>query len=254
MLPSASEGWRKVIFSVCVSVNYGGRGYVPWTSGGGGTYLGWMGRVYLPWMGEGYLPWTKGRGTYLGHGVGYLPWMGMGEVPTFGRGRALTLDGEGYLPWMGEEYLPWTGWGGVPTLDGEGGTYLGWGGVPTLDGGGGTYLGWGRGTYLGQGEGYLFWMEEMVPTLDRGGYTPWTGYVMGSMFLAFMQEDFLVLIQVSNSSVMCNTTTIIKDNLFMTSLCAVSHEACCKYTWTSNLSITFLSQTNLNYSLDFRKI
>ena len=70
---------------------------------------------------------------------------------------------------------------GVPTLDGGGstylgqgrrGTYLGWGRGPMLDGEGvqmGGSLPWmRRGTYLGQGERYLPWMGEGIPTLDRG--------------------------------------------------------------------------------------
>ena len=48
---------------------------------------------------------------------------------------------------------------------GGGGTYLG-------PGGGGTYLGWReRVPTLDRGRGYLPWMGEGVPTLNRGGGT-----------------------------------------------------------------------------------
>ena len=66
LLSTASEGWGKVMFSVCSHL------------GGGGTYLGWGG-TYLD-QGSTYL----GQGsTYLGQGVpilagGYLPWPGVG--------------------------------------------------------------------------------------------------------------------------------------------------------------------------------
>ena len=69
----------------------------------------------------------------------------------------------------------------LPTFDGEGYLPWMWGGVPTLDGGRGTYLGGGGGTYLGWGEGVL--------TL--------TGYAVGSMPLAFMQKDFLLILNFS---------------------------------------------------------
>ena len=86
-LPTASEGWGKVMFSVCSHLNG-----VPTLAGG--TYLGWEG---VP---------TLAGGTYLGL-EGYLPWPGRGW-------RVPTLPG-GYLPWPGMVptlaggYLPWLG-------------------------------------------------------------------------------------------------------------------------------------------------
>ena len=87
LLPRASAGWGKVIFSVCVSVHTGR--YLPWIRSRG-TYLGW---------GEGYLPSMGGGGTYLGKGVG-VPTLDGGEgVPTLDRGRGTYLEwGRGYLP------------------------------------------------------------------------------------------------------------------------------------------------------------
>ena len=81
-----SEGWGKVLFSVCFSVHAWGGGAclglggestldgegvhtlgkgegVPTLDGGRGTYLGW------------------GRGTYLGWGEGYLPKLSSSFVP-----------------------------------------------------------------------------------------------------------------------------------------------------------------------------
>ena len=85
-LPPASEGWREVIFSLCVSVHTQGGAYLP------GGYLlrsGW-GVPTFPGLGGGYLPSRWGGyllsgldggvptqvwmgGTYLGRGRGYLP-------------------------------------------------------------------------------------------------------------------------------------------------------------------------------------
>ena len=84
-----SEGWGKVIFSLCVSVH---------TEGGGGTYLGWVGEGYLPWMGGGGVPTLDRWGRWIGEGV---PTLDREGVPTLDRGRR-------YLPWMGEgTYLDW---------------------------------------------------------------------------------------------------------------------------------------------------
>ena len=66
-LPPASEGWREVIFSLCVSVHTRGGGYLPsgwWggyllsgLDGGGGTYLPGGGGVPTLRSGQGgYLP------------------------------------------------------------------------------------------------------------------------------------------------------------------------------------------------------
>ena len=82
LLPTASEGWGKVMFSVC---SHPGRG--------GGTYLG---QAEPTLTRGGCLPWP-GRDTYLGWG---------GGVPTLARG-VHTLA-RGYLPWLGG-YLPWPG-------------------------------------------------------------------------------------------------------------------------------------------------
>ena len=119
-LPPASEGWGKVIVSVCVSVHTSIGG------GGGGTYLPRSEWGDLPSQAGEYLPsqvWTGGIPTFPGRG---------GGLPTLARGY---LD-RGYLPWPGGAYLGW----GIPTLAG-GGTYLGWGG----------YLPWQGGTLWGGG-------------------------------------------------------------------------------------------------------
>ena len=93
LLPPASEGWREVIFSLCVSVHTWGGGYLPSGWWGGGTYLrsGWGGGGYLPWLGWG-VPNFPGLG-----GGGCLPWLGWGGVPNF---PGLDMGG-GYLPRLG---------------------------------------------------------------------------------------------------------------------------------------------------------
>ena len=152
-LPPASEGWGKVIFSVCSHLRgWGGSGrwYPRPRSGGGG--------VPQPGLdGEGGVPWPGLDGG--GCTPARSGWWG---VPQPG------LDGGGGDPgqiWMVGRGVP------QPGLDGGGGTpsqvWMG-GGVPCpgLDGGG------GRG----------------VP-----GSIASTCYAAAGMPLAFTQEDFLVL-------------------------------------------------------------
>ena len=72
LLPPASEGWGKVLFSVCQFTLGGGGTYFPADGGGGGqvpTFQLMEGGGY-PYLSadRGYLPWTGG-------GVGYLPWV-----------------------------------------------------------------------------------------------------------------------------------------------------------------------------------
>ena len=102
-LPPASEGWREVIFSLCVSIHtWGGYLIQPWMWGREGGYL------IQPWMGE------RGGGTWSS--------LGRGEGGTW---SSLGREGRGYLiqPWMGRErgYLieSWTGegGGGVPVSE-----------------------------------------------------------------------------------------------------------------------------------------
>ena len=89
LLPPASEGWGKVLFSACLSGHTwgGGEGYLPWTGGGyllwtggrvptldggGGTYLGLGVRVSTSDGGEGVPTSDGGGGTYLGWGRGSM--------------------------------------------------------------------------------------------------------------------------------------------------------------------------------------
>ena len=99
LLPPASEGWREVIFSLCVSVHTPGGGYLP--SGWGGQWGG----TYLPRSGlGGGLP-TFQMGPGLDRGGGFLP----SQVCTGGGGTYLSRSGWGgtYLPRQGDTYPRW---------------------------------------------------------------------------------------------------------------------------------------------------
>ena len=109
-LPPASEGWGKVLFSVCLSTSGGG---VPHPRSGRGGYpipgLG-GGGVLHPRSGQGTPP-DLGWGTPPGPGMrtrdGVPPRPGMGYPPG---------PGMGYPPRPGMGYLPGPGMGTPPDL------------------------------------------------------------------------------------------------------------------------------------------
>ena len=132
-LPPASEGWGKVLFSVCLSVHISGGG-TPVRSRGGTPSQVWSGGRGDPIPGlvggyPGVHPMTRsGWGTPPGTGMGYPPrtWDGVPPLP-----------GIGYPPGPGMGYPPRPGTG-YPLLD------LGQGTPPGL--GQGTPPDLGRGT------------------------------------------------------------------------------------------------------------
>ena len=130
-LPPASEGWGKVIFSLCVSVHTSMGGGVPqpghpgqvWMVGGGGTPVRsawWWGKKGLD--GGGYLGYCQqglDGGVYLGYPRPSLDGWGYPEVPPWARSGCW-----GYLgyppPWLDEvpPHHDWMGYPPLPSLDG----------------------------------------------------------------------------------------------------------------------------------------
>ena len=175
LLP-ASEGWGKVLFSVCLSVHISGgtqvrsRGVPHPRSGQGGYPIpGLAGGI------PGVSPWPGLDGVPPRPGMGYLPGPGMGYPPDLGQGTPQTWD-----------RVPPQTWDGVPL-------HLGWGTPPDL----------GRGTPPGPGMGYppRPGTGYHPPDLGWGTPQPWMGYppsiastcfAGGGMPLAFTQEDFFV--------------------------------------------------------------
>ena len=121
-LPPASEGWGKVIVSVCVSVHTWG--WVPQPADGGYPHLrsGWGGGYPIPGLdGGGYpishpayggypIPGLDGGGYPLprsGQGVPHPAYWG---VPHLGRGSPRSWKGEGVPTWEGSTPPP----GGTP--------------------------------------------------------------------------------------------------------------------------------------------
>ena len=171
ILPPASEGWGKVIFSVFVSVHTSmGRGGTPSTDGGGYPLprSRWGGGLPQPVLDRGGTPsqvqvgvpppWEGGTPAWTWEGVpplsvdgvppnpgldGFLP------PPPLGRGYPLPGPGKGYPPcqWMG--YPPIQDWMGSSP-------------------------------------------PPPPPTVRRQSSIASTCYGADGMPLAFMQEDFLV--------------------------------------------------------------
>ena len=120
-LPPASEGWGKVLFSVCLSVHTSWGGYpISGLGRGGGVSHPRSGQGGVPhprsgrggtpsqvWpggypLGQG-TPQDLGWGTPPGHWTGYSPDLGWGTPLDLGRGTPWTWDG-----------VPPGTWDGVP--------------------------------------------------------------------------------------------------------------------------------------------
>ena len=180
--PPASEGWGKVLFSVCQSilmVGYPisglGRG-VPITGLAGGIphprsgqgctpSQVWLGGYPIAGLAEGYpIPSLARR---VPHEMEYLPRPRMGYPTRSRMGTPLDLDlgwgtpktcdrvqtWDGVPPWTWDGYTPWT-WDGVP--------------LPIWD--------------------------VVPPRIASTCYS----YAAGGMPLAFMQEDFLVMVKIDD--------------------------------------------------------
>ena len=130
-LPPASEGWRKVLFSVCLSVHTSPRG--------GGGYLS---KVWM--VGEGGYPSQVLMGGVPQPGLDGGEGTQVTPQPYLDGGGYPGLDGGGVPPparsgWWGfPGYLPGQVWmvGGTPWpgLDGVPPTMTEWGTPPRLDG------------------------------------------------------------------------------------------------------------------------
>ena len=93
LLPPASEGWGKVLFSVCLSVHILGWGYPSQIYVGGTPSQVWVGGVPCPWSGQGGYPIP---GLALGYTIPCLA----GRYP---------ISGQGYPTdqvWMGVPMVP----------------------------------------------------------------------------------------------------------------------------------------------------